>query len=47
MKRSYSLGVENGATDKDQSRCKLAFFFKAGIRQSLDGVLGVLQVFAP
>ena len=25
---SYSSGVENGATDKDQGGCKLAFFFK-------------------
>ena len=28
---SYSFGVEYRATDKDQDRCKLAFFFKAGV----------------
>ena len=33
----YSLGVENGATDKEQGKCKLAFFLKASVYWPQDG----------
>ena len=33
-------GMEKRATDRDQGRCKLSFFFKAGIRWSWDSTGG-------
>ena len=27
----HSLGVENRATNKDQGRCRLSFFFRVGV----------------